>query len=125
MKRAWVVLVLLLAPSVLSAFAQGTDGGFAASNKANEQSRSITGQVLTADDQPIASAVVYLKNTKTLAIKSFITEKDGGYRFHALSPNVDYEVYAEYDGHKSSTKVLSAFDTRANITMHLHIDVKK
>ncbi len=123
MKRAWVLFVLLLSFSALYVSAQERE--YAGGKSSNEQSRSVTGQVLTANDQPIASAVVYLKNTKTLAIRSFITEKDGGYRFHALSPNVDYELYAEYQGQKSPTKVLSAFDTRANITMHLHIDVKK
>jgi hypothetical protein len=90
-----------------------------------QQSRNLTGQVLTPSDQPLPSAVVYLKNTKTLQVKSFITENDGGYRFHSLAPNVDYEVYAEYQGKKSSTKTVSAFDSRANVTLNLHIDMSK
>ena len=39
---------------------------------------------------------MYLANTRTRAVKTFIVGKDGMYRFPALSPNVDYEVYAQY-----------------------------
>jgi Carboxypeptidase regulatory-like domain len=125
MKR--ISLLLLFAVAVLGAraYAEGLGQGsrFAAADQ--QQSRNLSGQVLTPSDQPLPSAVVYLKNTKTLAVKSFITENDGGYRFHALAPNVDYEVYAEYQGKKSSTKTVSAFDSRANVTLNLHIDVNK
>ena len=57
-------------------------------------------------------------------IKSFITEKDGGYRFHNLTPNIDYEIYAEYQGQKSGAKTLSSFDNRNNVTLNIRIDVK-
>ena len=90
----------------------------------NDQVRNVVGQVMTKSEAPLSEAVVYLKNTKTLTIKSFITEKDGGYRFHGLSPNVDYEIYADYQGQKSPTKTISSFDTRSNITLNIHIDAK-
>ena len=120
-------LLLLFALAVLGARAYAESSGWASYSASadQQQSRNLTGQVLTPSDQPLPSAVVYLKNTKTLAVKSFITENDGGYRFHALAPNVDYEVYAEYQGKKSSTKTVSAFDSRANVTLNLHIDVNK
>src|SRR5579864_726067 len=94
------------------------------SDKNQDQGRNLVGQVLTKSDGPIAEAIVYLKNTKTLTIKSFITEKDGGYRFHGLSPNIDYEIYADYQGQKSATKTVSSFDTRTNVTLNLHIEGK-
>ena len=94
------------------------------SDKNQDQGRNLVGQVLTKSDAPLAEAVVYLKNTKTLTIKSFITEKDGGYRFHGLSQNVDYEIYADFQGQKSPTKTISSFDTRTNITLNIHIDAK-
>src|SRR5690348_13080088 len=53
-------------------------------------SRILTGTVLDKSDAPIGDAVVYLKNTKTLAIKSYISQKDGTYRFPELALNVDY-----------------------------------
>jgi hypothetical protein len=86
-----------------------------------QQTRSLQGQVVNDADAPVPSAIVYLKNTKTLAVKTFIAEKDGNYRFNALSPNVDYEVYAEKDGKKSDTKTLSSFDSRRQATINLKI----
>ena len=83
--------------------------------------RTLTGHVLTRQDTPVPKALVYLKNTKTLAIKTYITETDGSYHFPALSTNVDYEVYAEHQGARSDTKTVSAFDSRkaVNITLRL------
>ena len=86
-----------------------------------QQTRSLQGQVIGDNDAPLAAAVVYLKNTKTLAVKTFIADKDANYRFNALSPNVDYEVYAEKDGKKSETKTLSSFDSRKQATINLKI----
>lgn len=83
--------------------------------------RSVVGHVLNGQDQPLQKAVVHLKNTRTLAIKTYITEPDGSYRFSALSPNVDYELYAEYNGEHSDTKTLSAFDNRKQATITLKI----
>ena len=85
----------------------------------------LTGTVLDKSDQPIAGAVVYLKNMKTLAVKSFFAQKDGTYRFPQLALNTDYEVYAEKDGKKSDTKTISQFDDRYAPTINLRIDVNK
>jgi len=93
-------------------------------DKNQDQGRNVTGQVMTKSEAPLPDAVVYLKNTKTLTIKSFITEKDGGDRFHGLSPNIDYEIYADYQGQKSQTKTISSFDNRNNITLNIKIDAK-
>jgi hypothetical protein len=93
-------------------------------DKNADEGRNITGQVLSKADAPLSEAIVYLKNTKTLAVKSFITEKDGGYRFSRLSPNIDYEIYAEFQGQKSGTKTVSSFDNRTNVTLNIHIDSK-
>ena len=125
MKRRLAALILALASLACVGMAQAVflDGEVMA-DKNQEQGRSVVGQVFTKSDSPIAEAVVYLKNTKTLTIKSFITEKDGGYRFHGLSPNVDYEIYADYQGQKSPVKTISSFDNRSNVTLNIHIDAK-
>lgn len=90
-----------------------------------QQLRSLTGKVLTRHDDPIAKAIVYLKNTKTLAVKTYISDADGTYRFPALSPNVDYEIYAEFSGLHSDTKTVSAFDNRKAVTLTLRIKTDK
>ena len=83
--------------------------------------RTVSGRVVNGQDQPLHKAVVHLKNTRTLAIKTYITEPDGAYRFTALSPNVDYELYAEYEGAHSDTKTVSAFSNRKQVTINLKI----
>jgi hypothetical protein len=91
----------------------------------DQEMRSVSGKVLSAQEQPLQKAVVHLKNTKTLVIKTYITEPDGTYRFSALSPNVDYEIYAEKEGQRSDTKTLSAFDNRKQLTVTLKIHSEK
>ncbi len=88
-------------------------------------SRELVGQVTDKSDAPLAQAIVHLKNTKTLAEKTYISDKDGNYRFAALSPNVDYEVFADYEGERSSTKTLSQFDSRAKAMINLKIETAK
>lgn len=88
-------------------------------------SRTLTGTVSDKSDKPISEAIVYLKNTKTLAMKTYIAQKDGTYRFPELSPNIDYEIYAEKEGKKSGTKTLSQFDDRANPNINLQINMSK
>lgn len=88
-------------------------------------SRTLTGTVMDKADKPIPNAVVYLKNTKTLAVKTVFAQNDGAYRFPELSPNVDYDVYAVKDGKKSSTKTLSQFDNREKANINLQIDTNK
>lgn len=85
------------------------------------EARTLVGRVVTAQDAAVQKAIVYLKNTKTLAIRTYISEPDGSYRFSGLAANVDYEVYAEHEGARSPVKTLSGFDNRkqANITLKL------
>ncbi len=93
----------------------------AAGRKTPDDTRTLTGRVVDRQGQPAEKAIVYLKNTKSLVVKTYITEPDGSYRFLGLSPNVDYEVYAGSNGARSDTKTLSAFDTRKQVSITLRI----
>jgi protocatechuate 3,4-dioxygenase beta subunit len=93
----------------------------AVQGRAADTVRTLSGHVLDSANQPLYKAVVYLKNTKTLVIRTYITEKDGSFRFSALSPNVDYEVYADHQGDRSDVKTLSAFDNRKKIVFTLRV----
>jgi hypothetical protein len=86
--------------------------------------RLLTGKVMDHEDKPLTDAVVYLSNTRTRAVKTYIVGPDGIYRFPALSPNVDYEVFAQYKGKKSDTKTLSQFDDRPQANINLRIDTR-
>ncbi len=89
------------------------------------QPRSLQGQVTNQSDAPLNNAVVYLKNTRTLQVRSYISGQDGSYHFSGLSQNVDYEVYAEFNGQRSDTKTLSGFDSRPKSVINLKVAVKK
>ncbi len=84
--------------------------------------RNLTGTIFDKADHTVAGAIVYLKNTRSLAVATFIAEQDGSYRFNNLSPNVDYEVRAESNGRKSPVKTLSSFDTRKQAHINLKLD---
>jgi hypothetical protein len=86
--------------------------------------RMLTGKVLDHHDNPLLDAIVYLANVRTRAVKSYITAADGAYHFPELSPNIDYEVYAQYKGQKSDTKTVSQFDDRKIVNIILRIDLK-
>ena len=81
--------------------------------------------VTDKNDQPIPNAVVYLKNEKTLNVRSFFTQQDGTYRFPQLERNIDYLVYAELDGKRSDTKTVSQFDDRNTPRVNLKINLNK
>jgi len=91
--------------------------------KDKAQGRLLYGKVLDQQDNPVAGAIVYLTNTRTHAVKSYIVGEEGTYRFPGLS-TVDYEVYAQYKGHKSDTKSVSQFDDRPQVYIDLKIDAR-
>jgi hypothetical protein len=97
---------------------------FAPSANAQSGTKTLVGFVFDRAEKPLPNAIVYIKNTKTLTVKTFIADGEASYRFHALSPNVDYEVWAEYQGLKSDTKTLSSFDTRPNARINLKVNTK-
>ena len=113
--------VVLVACAVLLAVA-----ALGAADNSGTQTRDLTGVVLTkSTEAPVTDAVVYLKNPKTLDIKTYITAENGSYRFPALPMNADFEIYAERGGKRSETKRLSSFDSRRQVSIALHIDVSK
>jgi hypothetical protein len=89
-----------------------------------DTTRLLIGKVMDHSDGPLPNAVVYLTNTRTRAVKTYIVGPDGSYRFPALQPNTDYEVYAQHNGHKSDNKTVSQFDDRQQLSINLKIDSK-
>jgi hypothetical protein len=85
----------------------------------------VQGRVVGAGNQPQSGAIVYLKNGRTNDIKSFISTADGSYRFGQLSPDIDYEIWAEYHGEKSSVKTVSSFDSKKSLSYELRVDRAK
>ncbi len=126
MKNAIIALSVMLLVSCASRFVVAAPMQlFGRDAKEQDKSRLLTGKVLDAGDNPLPNAVVYLTNTHTRSVKTYIVGTDGAYRFPALQPSIDYEVYAQYENRKSGTKTVSQFDDRTQVYISLKINTKQ
>jgi Carboxypeptidase regulatory-like domain len=113
MVKGFAVLLVALALAT-SAFAQG--------KKTKEPTeRAVSGVVTDASGNPVPGAVVQLKNTKTLQIRSFIAKEKGDYYFQGLGMDTDYEIKAESNGKTSATRNISSFDSHPAVTVNLQL----
>jgi hypothetical protein len=119
MKYGRQIVALALALLSLASFAGAQEA------KHESQLRSLHGIVSDKADTPIPGGVVFLKNTRTNAVRSYIADDTGNYRFSGLDPNTDYELHAEKDVAKSPTRTISSFESRKEIVVNLKIDTKK
>ncbi len=102
-----VPLVTLTLPVTLSLAAP-----VSAAQAAHHIERTVDGKVVNKADTPLGGAVVYLKDTRTLSIKTYICDEAGHFHFGQLSQNSDYDLWADSNGVKSGTKNISSFDDR-------------
>jgi Carboxypeptidase regulatory-like domain len=115
-KRSLFIFAILILASI-TALAQDA--------KREAQLRTVHGIVEDKSENLVSESVVFLKNTRTNVVRSSYTDATGKYRFSGLDPNADYEVHAEKEGSKSSTRTVSSFDSRKDITLNLKIEKKK
>jgi hypothetical protein len=110
---AWlaVVALLVVAGRELRAQQKNDDSG----------TRAVQGVVTDSAGTPLAKAVVQLKDTKTLQIRSFVTDTEGNYHFAGLSTDVEYQLKADHDGASSGWKTLSIFNSKKVATMNLKL----
>jgi Carboxypeptidase regulatory-like domain len=87
--------------------------------------RAVRGVVIDKAENPVVGAIVYLKNVRTLTVKTYISDDSGQYRFSGLDPNVDYEMHAEHDDQTSANHTVSSFDSRKDIVVSLKVDKAK
>ena len=122
--RSYTSSLLILVGS-FSAVAVGTSLLATAPAVLAQQQRIVQGKVVDKADAPIKGAVIYLKDSRSLAVKSSIADDEGAYRFGQLAPNTDYEIWAESDGKKSATKTISSFDSKTQFYINLKVDTGK
>jgi hypothetical protein len=96
---------------------------FLFSRTANAQRRSVRGIVMDQRGRPLRGASVKLKSLPTLQIRSYISEKDGGYRFQRLNPDWDYELKADFEGESSHTERLDRFASTFEVVVNLRIEL--
>jgi hypothetical protein len=110
-------MMLVLAVSLAQAQQKGNKGE-------DPNARSVQGVVEDPPGNPVEGAVVQLKNTKSLQVRSFITQREGTYYFHGLSPDVEYELKAGFKNMSSSTRRLTVFDSRKQAIVNLKLEPK-
>ena len=123
MKRAWIAggLLALFLAGMIALPAQAAPQLFGRDTK-KDKTKVVTGKVMDGNDNPLPNAVVYLTNTRDRSVKTYIVGPQGTYRFSALQPNLDYEVYAQFEKRKSHTKSVSQFDDRQQVYIDLKVD---
>ncbi|MGP0070420.1 MAG: carboxypeptidase-like regulatory domain-containing protein [Bryobacteraceae bacterium] len=96
--------------------------GSLSAQKQDSTRRTVEGRVTNAANEPVADAVVQLENTKTLQIRSFITQADGNYHFAGLQSDVEYRLKADHEGASSSWKTLSVFNSKKTPIINLKLN---
>lgn len=112
------LLILAFAGAAPSGRAQFP--GFGKKKKKEDPTRSVKGQVTDEHEEGIR-AIVQLKHTRTLDVKSFHTNDVGEYYFHGLDLNVDYELKALAEGRQSKTRTVSSFDSRTELIYNFRL----
>lgn len=87
--------------------------------------RSVSGTVVDKDEKPVDTAVVYLKNTRNLTIRTYISSDKGEYHFSGLDPNVDYEIHAEHGELTSANHTISSLESRKELVVTLKMNKEK
>ena len=123
-KKALLTVGLGVAYSAAAATPIGRAAAFRARAQKEDKTRLLTGKVIDSGDGPLANAVVYLTNTRDHSVKTYIVGPEGTYRFPALQPTIDYEVYAQFNKRRSHTKTVSQFDNRQQVYIDLKIETK-
>jgi hypothetical protein len=108
--------------SILVVLLVGLVSAFAMAEKTT--TKTLQGKVFGSGDTPLSGAIVYLENSKTNDVRSFISTSDGSYRFGQLSTDTDYQVWAQFKNVKSATKAVSSYDSRTQVFIDLHIKTK-
>ena len=118
-----LLLVAILTASALSVAAQMQPPVVGQAGTA--RTRAIQGTILSVSGAPVPGAIVLLKNSKTLQVRSYIAQQDGRYHFYGLSTDVNWQLRAEAGDMTSKTKTVSVFDSHAEVRLNLKLTKKK
>lgn len=125
--RAWLLCAIALGAVLITSL--GTPpawgSGRAAESTKVPTLRTIEGMVCSKEGAPIQGAVVYLQDSKSLAVKSYLSDAQGQFHFRQLSMSADFDLWAELNGRRSKTKSISQFNSKTNLNFKLRLPVSK
>ena len=121
---AWLLCVFALAAALNTTLAcPAWAFGAAAETTKVPKLRTVEGMVCRDDGKPMQGAVVYLQDSKSLAVKSYLSDPDGRFHFRQLSMSADYDLWAEMNGKRSKTKSISQFNSKPDLRYKLKVKV--
>ncbi len=85
----------------------------------------VAGGKVVRGGSPAAGAVVYLENPTSLTIKSYLTGPAGEFHFNNISPQTDYDVWAELNGIQSKHRFISQFSSHTKFVFTLKLEPQK
>ena len=87
--------------------------GAAAAKKKKPLTKTIQGEVVDQDNNPIVGASVELTDVTTGKTLGIYSEAGGRFHFTDLKPADDYQVHAGYKGQQSEDRHVSSLDDEA------------
>ena len=119
-----IVLFLLAGVAPAAAWSQSQAQAPVTGPAGTPITRSIEGTVRDAHGSAVPNAIVLLKDTKTLQVRSYLAQKDGKYHFYGLSSDINYELRAQANGLTSPIKTVSVFDSHRMVSLDLKLKKK-
>jgi len=83
--------------------------------------RDLSGIVTDGHHEPLRGAIVQAHSEAVGTVVSYITDRSGRYSFKRLEGNLDYTVWATWNGKRSSVKKLSLFDSSTAKVIDLEV----
>lgn len=124
MSRSASLSVVVLAVLAFGMLPISSPGGLIGPPQAHAQNfgqRVVRGTVINAKSQPLTGAIVFLQNQKTKTIRSYTSDAKGHFNFAQVDMTQDFNLWAEKNGKKSATKVVSSWDARKDFVIDLKI----
>jgi hypothetical protein len=87
--------------------------------------RVADGQVVSKANTPVSGAIVFLKDSRSQSIRTYICDQQGHFHFGQLTQDTDYQLWAEANGARSKTKAISSFDSKNDYNFTLKVDTAK
>lgn len=87
--------------------------------------RTAHGIVVDAKGRAVSANIVYLHDQRTNAVRTYVTDPHGRFRFSGIRYNTDYRIHAEHQGLVSAVRRIPAHSTSKLIKLDLKLDRKK